>query len=67
MFWFFFQKYSSGLAATLKDLKIWKQALGKRTTRIIIVNTGSAKPRVLLWSHEAMANFWSMAVSRRET
>lgn len=32
MFWFCFQKYSSGLAATFKDLKIWKQALGKRST-----------------------------------
>jgi hypothetical protein len=32
MFWFCFQKYGSGLAATFKDLKIWKQALGKGTT-----------------------------------
>lgn len=32
MFWFCFQKFSSGLAAAFKDLKIWKQALGKRST-----------------------------------
>lgn len=32
VFWFCFQKYSSGLTATFKDLKIWKQALGKRGT-----------------------------------
>lgn len=32
VFWFCFQNYSSGLAATFKDLKIWKQTLGKRTT-----------------------------------
>ena len=29
VFWFCFQKHTSGLAATFKDLKIWKQALGK--------------------------------------
>lgn len=31
VFWFCFQKHSGGLAATFKDLKIWKQALGKRS------------------------------------
>lgn len=33
LFWFCFRKYSSGLAATFKDLKIWKQALRKGTTK----------------------------------
>lgn len=33
LFWFCFRKYSGGLAATLKDLKIWKQALRKGTTK----------------------------------
>lgn len=32
MFWFCFQKCSRGLTATFKDLKIWKQALGERST-----------------------------------
>lgn len=33
VFWFCFQKYSNGLAATFKDLKICKQALGKRSPK----------------------------------
>lgn len=33
VFWFCFQKHSSGLAATFKDLKICKQALGKSSPK----------------------------------
>lgn len=42
--WFCFQKYSSGLAATFKELKIWKQALGKRSTENSSGEDGSAEP-----------------------
>lgn len=42
--WFCFQKDSSGFAATFKDLKIWKQALGKRSTENSSSEDGSAEP-----------------------
>ena len=32
VFWFCFHKHTSGLAATFKDQKIWKQAMGKGIT-----------------------------------
>lgn len=43
--WFCFQKHSSGLAATFKDLKIWKQASGKRSAERGSSEWGSAEPR----------------------